>query len=71
MSLARAVTLVAIVAYLLAWAIALHGASSWIAPLLLPLILAVLVAVGVALNRFLGTSPRSPRFRDPKDDSSR
>ncbi len=61
----RATILVALVAYLGLWVLAAAGASSLVGPLLVPLVLAVLVGGGVALNRFLGTSPRSPRFEEP------
>ena len=50
--------------YLLLWVIALNGASSFVAPLLIPLVLAVLVAVGVALDRYLGITPRQQHFDD-------
>jgi hypothetical protein len=62
----RATILVALVAYLGLWVLAAAGASSLVGPLLVPLVLAVLVGGGVALNRFLGTSPRSPRFEEPR-----
>lgn len=56
--------------YVLLWVIALHGASNLVAPLLIPLVLAVLVAIGVALDRYLGISPRKQHFDDgdPKSE---
>ena len=50
--------------------LALNGASSLVAPLLIPLVLAVLVAAGVALNRYLGVEPRKQHFKD-RDGPSR
>ncbi|MFZ1063262.1 MAG: hypothetical protein WAN30_07310 [Acidimicrobiales bacterium] len=56
--------------YILLWVLALNGASSLVAPLLVPLVLAVLVAAGVALNRYLGIEPRKQHFRDRDGPSS-
>lgn len=50
--------------YIFLWIIALNGASTFIAPLVIPLVLAVLVAGGVALDRFIGVTPRRPHFDD-------
>jgi hypothetical protein len=50
--------------YVLLWVLALNGASSLVAPLLIPLVLAVLVAAGVALNRYMGIEPRKQHFKD-------
>ncbi len=61
----RATIVVGLVLYAGLWVLAAAGASSLVGPLLVPLVLAVLVGGGVALNRFLGTSPRSPRFEEP------
>ena len=52
--------------YLLLWGLALDGASSLVAPLVIPL---VLVVLGVALDRFLGVPHRSPHF-DGDDEST-
>ena len=54
--------------YVLLWVIALNGATSLIAPLVVPLVLAVLVAGGVALNRFMGITPRKQHFNDREDE---
>ena len=61
----RVTILVALVLYGGLWALAAAGATSLVGLLLVPLVIAVLVVGGVALNRFLGTSPRSPRFEEP------
>ncbi len=55
--------------YLLLWGLALDGASSLVAPLVIPLVLVVLVVLGVALDRFLGVPHRSPHF-DGDDEST-
>lgn len=52
------------VVYVVLWVLAANGATSLVGPLVIPLVLGILVAGGVALNRFLGTSPRSPRFSE-------
>ncbi|HET8991198.1 MAG TPA: hypothetical protein VFN59_08875 [Acidimicrobiales bacterium] len=65
MIVTRAVIVVALLGYGALWVLAGAGATSLVAPLLIPLVLALLVGVGVALNRFLGTSPRAPRFNEP------
>ena len=54
--------------YALLWAIALHGASTLVPVLAVPLILAVLVAVGVAINRFVGITPRAQHFVEPEPE---
>ncbi len=65
----RLTVLGAVALYVFLWVVALNGASSLVAPLLIPLILAVLVATGVALNRYMGITPRKQRFqeRDEQD----
>jgi len=63
------ITLVAVgLFYIFLWVLALNGASSLIDPLAVPPILAVLVAGGVALNRFMGITPRKQHFEDPKSE---
>ncbi len=69
MIVTRLTVLGAVALYVFLWVVALNGASSLVAPLLIPLILAVLVATGVALNRYMGITPRKQRFqeRDEQD----
>jgi hypothetical protein len=62
---------VGIALYVFLWVIALNGASSLVAPLLIPLVLAVLVAAGVGLNRYMGITPRKQHFKDRDDGSTR
>jgi hypothetical protein len=59
---------VGVVLYVLLWALALNGAGSLVAPLLIPVVLAVLVAGGVALNRWLGLPTRQQHFNDRDDE---
>lgn len=65
----RATVVVVAVLYVGLWVLAANGATSLVGPLLVPLVLAVLVGGGVAINRFLGTSPRSPRFAEPPGEA--
>lgn len=58
-------------AYVFLWVLALNGAASLVAPLIIPVVLAVLVASGVALNRYLGIAPRHQHFQDRDDGSPR
>lgn len=64
MSLRRIMLVVAILFYVFLWVLALNGATSLVAPLVVPVVLAVLVAVGVALNRWMGITPRKQHFHD-------
>ena len=57
--------------YVVLWVIALNGASSLVAPLVVPLVLAVLVYAGLLLNRFLGITPRQQHFSEREDDPPR
>ncbi len=59
---------IGIVLYLVLWGIALDGASSLVAPLVVPVVLAVLVYAGLLLNRFLGITPRRQHFAEREDD---
>ena len=56
--------------YVVLWVLAFNGASALVGPLVVPLVLAALVAMGVALQRFMGITPRKPHFRDREDDSA-
>jgi hypothetical protein len=66
----RVTVVLGLALYVFLWVLALNGASSLVAPLLIPLVLAVLVAAGVALNRYLGVEPRKQHFKD-RDGPSR
>ena len=66
----RVTVVLGLALYVFLWVLALNGASSLVAPLLIPLVLAVLVAAGAALNRYLGVEPRKQHFKD-RDGPSR
>lgn len=66
----RATLLVVLVLYVALWVLAFNGAPGLRELLLVPLILAVLVALGVALQRFMGITPRRQRFQDREDDTT-
>ena len=68
MSATRLAWGIGVVLYVALWAIALNGASSLVAPLVVPVVLAVLVSAGLALNRFLGITPRRQHFSEREDD---
>jgi Mg2+/citrate symporter len=67
----RAVAVLGALFYVFLWVLAANGVTSLVAPLLIPVVLAVLVAAGVALNRFMGITPRSQHFKDHDDESHR
>ncbi|NNN03286.1 MAG: hypothetical protein HKL87_04755 [Acidimicrobiaceae bacterium] len=60
--------------YLALWGLALTANHSWIGPLATPLVLGLLVAGGVWIQRFVGISPRHPKFegrsRHDREDPS-
>ena len=71
MSATRLAWGIGVVLYVALWVIALNGASSLIAPLVIPLVLAVLVYAGLLLNRVLGVTPRRQHFSEREDDPPR
>jgi len=62
------VLVVGIVLYAGLWVVAVNGARGLVAPLAIPVVLAVLVWLGLRLERYLGVTPRRPRFDDGPDD---
>lgn len=56
--------------YVFLWVLAANGVSSLVAPLIIPVVLALLVYLGLALNKFLGITPRKQHFDDPEDDDT-
>ena len=64
MSIRRATFAFLVVVYVFLWFLAAHGARQLVAPLTVPLVLAALVAAGIALDRFIGITPRRPKFKD-------
>ena len=71
MSARRLAWAIGLVFYVLLWLIALHGATSLIAPLVIPPVLALLVYAGVWMNRFLGIAPRRQHFSEREDEPKR
>ncbi|MDE3082706.1 MAG: hypothetical protein KGJ39_04725 [Acidobacteriota bacterium] len=71
MSASRLAWGIGVVLYVVLWGIALSGATSLIAPLVVPVVLAVLVFAGLLLNRFLGITPRRQHFSEREDDPPR
>jgi len=70
----RVVAIVVLAIYIFLWVLALNGASSLEGPLAVPVILAVLVAVLVWFQRFMGFTPKSPKFSEPpapEDESTK
>jgi hypothetical protein len=64
----RATIAVVVVLYVVLWVLAFNGASGLYGPLAVPLVLAALVAMGVALQRFIGLTPRKQHFRDREEN---
>ena len=56
------------VVYAFLWVLAANGVSSLVAPLTIPVVLALLVYLGLALDKFLGITPRKQYFDEPEDD---
>ena len=56
--------------YVFLWVLAANGVTSLVAPLIIPVVLALLVYLGLALNKFLGITPRKQHFDDPEDDDT-
>jgi hypothetical protein len=71
MSLRAKMWIVALVLYAFLWVLAANGVTSLIAPLTIPAVLAVLVYLGLALNKYLGITPKRPKFDDHHDDTPR
>ena len=59
------------VVYAFLWVLAANGVSSLVAPLTIPVVLALLVYLGLALDKFLGITPRKQHFDDPEDDATK
>lgn len=72
MRFTRAVAVVVALFYVFLWVLDLNGVSSLTPVLVVPPVLAALVAFGVWLNKFMGITPRRPRFEDPntRNDTS-
>ncbi len=71
MRLTRIMLVVGGLVYAFLWVLAANGVSSLVAPLTIPVVLALLVYLGLALNKFLGITPRKQHFDDPEDDATK
>ena len=71
MRLTRIMLVVGGLVYAFLWVLAANGMSSLVAPLTIPVVLALLVYLGLALNKFLGITPRKQHFDDPEDDATK
>jgi len=67
MKFTKAVAIVVLVIYIGVWALAIATLHVLIEFLAMPLILAALVALLVWFQKFMGITPRSPKFRDPEE----
>jgi membrane protease YdiL (CAAX protease family) len=67
-TMTRVVAVFGLLLYGFLWVLALNGDSSLEAPLLIPLVLVVLIMAGLALDRYLGITPRKQHFRDRDDE---
>jgi arginine exporter protein ArgO len=65
----RTVVILGAMFYVFLWVLAMNGATSLVAPLAVPGILAIMIAVGVALNRWMGMTPRKQHFRNRNDET--
>jgi arginine exporter protein ArgO len=65
----RTVVILGALFYVFLWVLAMNGATSLVAPLAVPGILAIMIAVGVALNRWMGMTPRKQHFRNRNDET--
>ena len=71
MRLTRIMLIVGGLVYAFLWVLAANGVSSLVAPLTIPVVLALLVYLGLALDKFLGITPRKQHFDDPEDDATK
>ncbi len=68
MSVRRVVLIAALALYALLWAVAADGATGLVGPLAVPAVLALLVWLGLRLERYLGITPRRPKFTERDDE---
>ena len=71
MRVTRLVVALGVLFYVFLWVLAANGATELVAPLLIPGVLAVMIALGVALNRWMGITPRRQHFDDAKNEKER
>ena len=69
MIVTRTVVIIGGLLYVFLWVLALNGATSLVAPLAVHGVIALMIALGVALNRWMGITPRKQHFRDRDDET--
>ena len=69
MKVTRTVIVFGVLVYLFFWVLVLNGADQLVEPLVIPVVLVVLVIAGVALDRYLGITPRKQHFRERDDET--
>jgi hypothetical protein len=65
----RTVIVFGVLVYLFLWVLVLNGADQLVEPLVIPVVLVALVIAGVALDRYLGITPRKQHFRERDDET--
>ena len=68
MRVTRLVVALGALFYVFLWVLAANGATELVAPLLIPGVLALMIALGVALNQWMGITPRRQHFDDAKHE---
>ena len=69
MTMTRTMIVVAILLYLFLWVLVGRGDSQLLPIVVIPAVLAVMIALGVALNRYMGLTPRKQHFEDRHDET--
>ena len=69
MKVTRTVIVFGVLVYLFLWVLVLNGADQLVEPLVIPVVLVALVIAGVALDRYLGITPRKQHFRERDDET--
>jgi hypothetical protein len=70
-TMTRTMIAVAILFYLFLWVLVGRGDSQLLPIVVIPAVLAVMIALGVALNRYMGLTPRKQHFEDRHDETER
>jgi len=65
----RTMIVVATLFYLFLWVLVGRGDSQVLPIVVIPAVLAVMIALGVALNRYMGLTPRKQHFDDRHDET--
>ncbi|HEY5438494.1 MAG TPA: hypothetical protein VIJ99_06315 [Acidimicrobiales bacterium] len=69
MTMTRTMIVVATLFYLFLWVLVGRGDSQVLPIVVIPAVLAVMIALGVALNRYMGLTPRKQHFDDRHDET--